>query len=235
MEKIYCVYAHINKVNNKVYIGQTKSIQERWKVSAYENCTKFYNALQKYGWDGFEHKVLFNNLTLKEANKLETEMIIYYNSVEQGYNLNYGGDNRSCISDETRNKLSQKSLELWNNKEYQEKQRAARIKSWDNEERRQAASDRMKEKMSSVEIQQQQSEQWKGSKNPRARKVVCLNTGQVFDTIKEAEVFYGFSKRSNITAVCKGLKISSGKDPKTKEKLRWAYYEDYIKKEKSNV
>lgn len=234
MEKIYCIYAHINKINGKIYIGQTKNIKERWKPSAYENCTKFYNAIEKYGWDNFEHKILFNNLTLEEANILETETIINYDSVNMGYNLNYGGNNRDFISDETKNKLSQRSFELWSNQEYQEKQHIARIKSWENEERKQLASIRMKERMASETIRKEFSEKWQGSKNPRARKVVCLNTGQIFETIKEAENFYNLG-RSNIGAVCKGLKFSCGKDPNTKEKLRWAYYENYIKEGEKNV
>ena len=59
----YCIYIHINKINNKVYIGQSHNIQKRWMPSNYKGCTKFYNAIKKYGWDNFQHKILIDNLT----------------------------------------------------------------------------------------------------------------------------------------------------------------------------
>mgnify|MGYP002658749408 CR=1 FL=1 len=56
----YCVYKHTNKINGKVYIGQSSNIKERWsrKGTCYKGCTYFYNAIQKYGWDNFEHIIL---------------------------------------------------------------------------------------------------------------------------------------------------------------------------------
>lgn len=87
------VYMHRNRINGKVYIGQTNNLDKRWHPSSYIGCTHFYNAIQKYGWDNFEHIVLKNNLTLEEANKLEIEYIKYYNSTDSnfGYNLSEGG------------------------------------------------------------------------------------------------------------------------------------------------
>ena len=57
------IYLHRNKINNKVYIGQTiQSPEERWKNgNGYKGCYYFYNAIQKYGWDNFEHIILEQN------------------------------------------------------------------------------------------------------------------------------------------------------------------------------
>ena len=43
----------------------------------------------------------------------------------------------------------------------------------------------------------------KGIKNPRARKVICIETNQVFDTLKEAAKFYN-TDPSNISNCCTG-------------------------------
>lgn len=94
--KKYCVYMHTNKVNGKRYIGQTcMSTKQRWGVDGcnYKKSTYFYNAIQKYGWDNFLHEVLFDNLTLDEANAKEIELIEFYQTMNDdfGYNLRSGG------------------------------------------------------------------------------------------------------------------------------------------------
>ena len=53
MKKEYFIYMHKNKQNGKMYIGQTKSLKDRWTANAYDNCTRFYNAIKCYGWDNF--------------------------------------------------------------------------------------------------------------------------------------------------------------------------------------
>ena len=67
---MYIVYQHKNKINNKVYIGITSQIPERrWGSNGcnYKSSPHFYSAIQKYGWDNFEHNILFTNLTKEKA------------------------------------------------------------------------------------------------------------------------------------------------------------------------
>lgn len=95
----YCVYAHINKSNNKIYVGQTKfgdDPNKRWRDGkGYQGCACFYQAIQKYGWDGFEHELIASNLTQKEANSFEELLISLLRTRESacGYNIQPGGDN----------------------------------------------------------------------------------------------------------------------------------------------
>ena len=107
-EKCYKIYVHINKINGKRYIGQTKqSLSQRFRCGeGYKNSPKFYGAIKKYGWDGFEHILLFDKLTLEEANKKEEELIKIYDTTNDlcGYNIAYGGDNHD-ISEETIKKI----------------------------------------------------------------------------------------------------------------------------------
>lgn len=108
-DSLYCVYSHINKINGKIYIGITSDIQKRWKPSAYKLCKYFYKAIQKYGWDNFDHIVLVDNIQYEIACECEKYLIKKYNSInsEHGYNLARGGTGGATTSGE-RHRLSKK-------------------------------------------------------------------------------------------------------------------------------
>ena len=96
-EKKYTVYMHINKTNNKVYIGITsKSVEERWGRNGYhyKRNRHFWGAIQKYGWDNFEHKILYEGISKSEACQKEIELIAIYDSTnpQNGYNISAGGE-----------------------------------------------------------------------------------------------------------------------------------------------
>lgn len=113
---MYTVYLHINKENNKKYFGQTmQKVTTRWgNGSTYRSSHKFYNAIQKYGWDGFNHFIIREGLTKDEANELEMKLIEKYNTTVDGYNITAGGDgvmhNRQH-NDTTKNNISKKRKE----------------------------------------------------------------------------------------------------------------------------
>ena len=88
-----------NKVNNKMYIGQTQQedIKRRWQ--AYEKIKKnsmgtvLFRALTKHTPENFEFKIIcicFN----EDCNKYEIEYIKKYNTtLPNGYNMQTGGKN----------------------------------------------------------------------------------------------------------------------------------------------
>ncbi len=99
----WIIYKHTNKVNGKVYIGQTKqSPKLRWKNGAgYVRDGKnsvFAYAILKYKWHNFEHDIIERNISSQEtANEREQYWIKYYNSYigfknSNGYNMTLGGD-----------------------------------------------------------------------------------------------------------------------------------------------
>lgn len=100
--KNYIVYIHQNKINQKRYIGITcQPVQGRWghKGNRYTKDRQevFYNAIQKYGWDNFEHLIVYENLSLEEAQEKERELIKKYHTFIydpdcQGYNMTRGGE-----------------------------------------------------------------------------------------------------------------------------------------------
>ena len=84
--------------------------EKRWCVNGrnYKSSPHFYSAIQKYGWDNFEHNILFTNLTKEEACLKEQELIKQFNSMDRnfGYNSTSGGE--ACVvNEETMQKISQ--------------------------------------------------------------------------------------------------------------------------------
>jgi group I intron endonuclease len=113
-EKRYTVYMHTNKINNKSYVGVTsKPVKERWGNNGYKykRNQHFWNAICKYGWDNFDHDVLFTNLSKKRACKIEKLLITVFmtQDPEMGYNIASGGEVNAGfhLSDEVKKRLSE--------------------------------------------------------------------------------------------------------------------------------
>lgn len=64
----------------------------------------------------------------------------------------------------------------------------------------------------------------------KCKKVICLDTAEVFDSLTKAINWCGLSTTTSISDVCIGKRGYGGKHPVTKEKLHWMYYEDYLNK-----
>lgn len=101
--KKYIVYKHLNKMNGKVYVGVTNDVDRRWRSSGIEykppkneiqHHRSFWNAIQKYGWENFDHLIIEENLTMEEAFEKEKFYIELYDSTnkEKGYNIAKGGN-----------------------------------------------------------------------------------------------------------------------------------------------
>ena len=89
MDKKWTVYIHKNKKNKKAYVGITskKNPKTRWgKNGKKYKGQKFYYAIEKYGWDGFTHEIVATNLTKEQAEQMEIDLIIEYDSIKNGYN-----------------------------------------------------------------------------------------------------------------------------------------------------
>lgn len=114
--KTYILYMHKNKTNNKVYIGITsQTLANRWGSDGRRYKTQpFYKAIEKYGWDNFEHIILKENLSKIEAEKLEQEYIKRYksNNKKYGYNVTDGGE--SCtLTSEQKEWKRQLNYQMW--------------------------------------------------------------------------------------------------------------------------
>ena len=54
-----------------------------------------------------------------------------------------------------------------------------------------------------------------------SKKVICVTTGKVFDSIKEAASYYNIKSKADISRVCKGKRNYCGE--LNGEKLVWEY------------
>ncbi len=107
------MYVHINKTNGKRYVGITSKprVEQRWSNgNGYCESPHFASAIEKYGWDGFDHVVLFYGLDEKHAKRMEEYYIEVWRTQDNrfGYNMTSGGDGTPGYhpSEETRKKLS---------------------------------------------------------------------------------------------------------------------------------
>lgn len=109
--KPYIVYMHTCP-NGKVYIGITcETLAQRCKRGkGYRPNQAFWKAIQKYGWDGIKHEILYSDLTKEQAEQKEVELIAEHksNQKEHGYNIAMGGG-VNCgfhLSQQTKDKIS---------------------------------------------------------------------------------------------------------------------------------
>ena len=216
-EHNYTVYMHLFP-NNKKYIGITKvKPHYRWGSNGrYHHNVYMMNAIKKYKWENVKHIILYTNLTKEEAEQKEIELISYYKSNQRkyGYNIQNGG-NVHCVSEETKRKISNstkgekhfmygthRSKETINK---MSKSMKGRKGYWKGKHR----TEETKIKISNA---------LKGKKSHNALKVLCVETGIIYDNMHIA------SEKTNtyisgICNCCKGkLKTTNG--------FHWKYYNE---------
>lgn len=110
------IYKVTNKINGKVYIGQTvQKLRRRRKKHISEallnkNSYHFHGAIRKHGKSNFVWEVLEKCYSQEELNNRETYYIDEYDSVNLGYNMRSFGEAQSGWnhSEETKALLSEK-------------------------------------------------------------------------------------------------------------------------------
>lgn len=95
--RTFVLYIHTNKINNKKYVGITSQYPAEKRFSngnGYVGCSKFWDAIQEYGWDNFSTEIVLENLNEDDAYIKEIEYIEKYQTrnPEFGYNISKGGN-----------------------------------------------------------------------------------------------------------------------------------------------
>lgn len=223
---MYIVYQHKNKINGKVYIGITsQKPEQRWGSQGcnYKSSPHFYSAVQKYGWDNFEHNILFTELTKEQSCLKEQELIKEYNSMnrEFGYNSTSGGD-IFTMNEETKQKISQAMMGNQNNlghpcsEEKKKKISNAQKGREFTEEHKQKLSEAAKNRHVPCSEEKKQILKEKSHKKP----VYCEELDKIFESVQECGRQLGIPA-TNISKLCNGR-------GKTLKGYHLRYYNDTI-------
>lgn len=208
------IYKIINIKNGKFYIGSAVNFEKRkrnhfnlLKRNVHDN-THLQRAYNKYGREYFIFEIIE---CVKDKNILierEQYWIDFY-GIKNIYNICPVAGNTfgRRHSEETKKKIGIKSIG----------------RKFDTESKN-IQSLKAKERIKNGIIKGLfTTERMAGGKNPAARKVICLETKEIFETTKSAGEKYKISRQA-IGKNCGGhTKICAG--------LHWMYLEDYIKEQ----
>ena len=113
------VYMLENRINQKVYIGQTRHyrLSKRWnsRPCVHKANPHLASAIRKYGADNFSRKILCYASCHEELNLLERFWIAVFQSTDRryGYNKTAGGQPCQHYTEEVRLVLSRTMREVW--------------------------------------------------------------------------------------------------------------------------
>lgn len=221
-EKYGVIYMIRNTINNKIYFGQTiqkDGFDSRYAGDLYKNThnTHLKRSIEKYGIENFEISKEFDIAYSKEElDSIEEMYIKMYNTMDMkyGYNKTSGG---------ATNKLCDESIEKISNS------LKAYYQTNSPHNKGVPMSEEQKKKLSIAKMGINS-----GEDHPNAKKIICLNTGDVYPTILQASREVGLCD-SSLSLCCKGKGASCGFSDELNERLAWAYYEDYLKMSEKEI
>lgn len=202
------IYKITNNVNGKIYIGQTiRTLEERFTEHKRNKKSLISKALKRYGIENFTIEQIDTAESIDELNELEFKYIREYDCITpNGYNQCEGGGNTFGYhhSDESKQKMSQNKKGKYTGEEnhFYGKHHT--------EEARRKMSESRKGRIIDDEWKQHLSEA-----STVKRQVQNLDTGEIFNSIREAAEYYGL-KDTHISRVCKGKRNRTGG-------FRWKY------------
>lgn len=90
------IYKATNKISNKIYIGQTiqtlsERINQHYQTAKSDKNYHFIRALRFYEKDDWVWEIIEENIKKDKLNEREKYWVKYYDSFENGYNGNWGG------------------------------------------------------------------------------------------------------------------------------------------------
>lgn len=215
---MWVVYVHTCRINEKRYIGVTSQdpIEKRFNYngSGYKTSTKFWNAIQKYGWNNFDHRIIVSSESKEHIMELEKFYIKLFRTQEDkyGYNILEGGDNAYHYPAEVRKRMSESNkkykggmLGKHHSEETKEKIRAAQAGRKMSPERHARHIEAMKKQRGKPGHKMSEENKNKLIEISK-RKVLCVETGEVFDSMTECANQFNVLISNLSRAISKGVK-----------------------------
>lgn len=245
--KSYMVYMHVSP-SGKRYIGITSnSSMCRWGKTGngYKTQQYFYRAIEKYGWDNFEHIIIAKGLDKETAKWLEIELIREWDTTDKnkGYNLSPGGDIPTEYAIEKR---CRPIICVTTNKKFNSAKEASEFYNCDGSSIIKCCKNNKNNNycgelldgtklvwMYLEDYKNLSKEDIKEIKEKVERKIICITTGEIFNSLKIAQDETNVPE-SNICKCCKGKRRFAGELPDG-IKLVWMYLEDYEKSSKIDI
>lgn len=101
MNDVAYVYKITNKVNGKIYIGiaRDRAVFSRWHEHS-KTDSSIGKALDIYGIESFQFEVIESLINISDSDlfRLESKYITKYNSINNGYNMEYSYDQGRNVS-----------------------------------------------------------------------------------------------------------------------------------------
>lgn len=237
MDNSYKLYLHITP-NNKRYYGITsQNPKKRWRSGKGYKTQFFYKAIEKYGWDNIQHEILFDDLTESEAKELEQYFIQWYDTAnpKYGYNITLGGDSGGHeglkgeqnpmygkIGYDAKKVINLDTLEV-----FESIAQAAKSINGEGRSLSQALHKGLRYKGIAFKFYDDylktgntMRELKIGSNSPSCKKVIRLDTLEVFDSVRLAAESIGENKDSLSSSMSKGYSYKG---------IPFKYYDDYLK------
>ena len=217
------IYKITNLINGKFYIGQSIDIKRRFwdhRCVSHESNRHLRYAMQKYGKEAFRYEILEEC----SPEKLDERERFWISALRPAYNATDGGQGRGRkLSPETISTLREKGRVSWEKKTDEEKAEIIKnnlkgptVGHAVTDETRAKLRDKNTGKNQSQEtidkrkdsIAEKKRLGYVQTNSGHKKKVVCIETGVVFDSVKQAAEAFCVHP-SSVTCVIKGRQATA--------------------------
>lgn len=225
---MYYIYMHTSP-SGKKYIGQTcQKLNRRWRNGiGYKKNPYFWRTIQKYGWDNFEHEIVFQCESLEEANRIEEYLISTHqsNDPRHGYNISAGADGKRKVAESTKALLRENHKGFFQgetNPNYGRKHTEAERKKISEANKRYfeihghgpaygiKKSPETRSKLSEIRKNSEAVQAHMLAMNKaKAKTVLCVETNTIYESTREVQRQTGFGQ-GNIAKACRENGIAYG-------------------------